>query len=423
MGQAPSTCPNRYDATITEMILNNGTHTFDPIQNPNLVFRAEAHAGYSISMTLRTTSQSTDGNQENGTTWYSDNIFGYGNGHCVYDVGPSEDRVLSLAHTWNFAGLGPARTQDVGWHTFLNGVAYSIHWYDEFAPSDLSATAVSSSQINLSWSPPLNDGGSPVTGYKIIRSTVGSATWSTIAQDTNSTSTAYSDTGLTPSTTYYYRVYAINSDGTGQVSNYARATTLNEESTLPITVSLSVNSADTSGATFEGMWVELWQNGKIIQEGPTPFLATVQSGDDYEIFMNDWENIIFDHWENDSTDVQRAFAITEDTAFTAYFDTNNPPDAVDDSAETKLNDPVTINVLANDSDQDGDLPSVDSTTTPMHGAVTINPDYTITYTPNFAYVGLDRFYYQISDYNGGTDTALVSVKVNVIAIPEILIIK
>lgn len=57
MGQAPSTCPNRYDATITEMILNNGTHTFDPIQNPDMVFRAEIHAGYSISMTLRTTNQ------------------------------------------------------------------------------------------------------------------------------------------------------------------------------------------------------------------------------------------------------------------------------------------------------------------------------------------------------------------------------
>jgi hypothetical protein len=420
MGQAPSTCPNRYDATITEMILNNGTHTFDPIQNPDMAFRAEARAGYFITMTLRTANQSTDDNQENGTTWYRDNIFGYGNGHCVYDVGPNEDKALSLAHRWNFAGLGPPRTQNINWSTFLNSVTYNVSWYDEFAPRDLSATAVSASQIDLSWSAPLNDGGSQITGYRIDRTTNGGATWSAIVSNTNSTSTAHSDTGLSPSTTYDYRVFAITSSGTSPVSNYARATTFNEEILPPTLVNLSVNSADMSETAFEEMWVELWQDGSIMQEGPTPFAVKVKSGDYYEVFMGNWENIIFDHWEDGSTDAQRAFVITEDTALTAYFETNSPPGAGDDDAETTISTPVTIDVLANDSDPDYDSLSVDSITIqPMHGTVTINPDNTITYTPDLAFVGSDSFDYQVSDGNCGTDTALVSITIGVVAIPTI----
>ncbi len=248
MGDAPSTCPNRYDATITEMTLNNGTHTFDPIQNPDMVFQAEAHAGYSVSMTLRTAEQSTGGNQEDGTTWYSDNIFGYGNGHCVSDVGHDEDKAITLTHVWNYAGLGSTRTQDIRWMTFLNSVTYHVAWYDEFAPQNLSATAVSSSQINLTWSPPSNNGSSQVAEYRIERSTGGS-TWDTIASNTDST-TEYSDIGLSPSTSDDYRVF--------------------------------------------------------VMEGPTPFAVKVQLESDYEVLMGNWENFVFDHWEDGSTDAHKS---------------------------------------------------------------------------------------------------------------------
>ena len=415
MGDAPSTCPNRYDATITEMILDNGTHTFDPIQNPDTVFRAEAHSGYSISMTLRTADQSTQGNQENGTTWYSDNIFGYSNGHCVADVGANDDATVSLVHAWNYAGLGPTRTQSIGWNTFLNHVAYNVDWYDEFAPRDLSAAAVSSSQVDLRWSPPLNND-SPVTEYRIERMTEGS-TLDVIATSAGSTLT-YSDAGLSPSTTYEYRVSATAADGTSAVSNYAQATTFDEVS-APTTVILSVHSDDTSGNEFDGMWAELWQDGQIIQEGPTPFEVEVQTGSDYSVFMNDWENTTFDHWEDGSTDAQRALCITGDTSLTAFFDTNSQPYAANDSASTTLGRSVTVNVLANDSDPDGDALAVDSTNPPRHGTVAINPDGTATYTPNFAYVGHDKFVYQISDGRGGTDTARVSISVGAIAIPTL----
>jgi len=76
------------------------------------------------------------------------------------------------------------------------------------APTGLTATAVSTSQINLSWSAPSNDGGSWITGYKIERQ-INSGPWSTLIANTG-TSTSYSDSGLSPDTTYTYRVSAIN---------------------------------------------------------------------------------------------------------------------------------------------------------------------------------------------------------------------
>jgi len=101
-------------------------------------------------------------------------------------------------------------------------------------PSGLTAITVSSSQINLSWTAPSNNGGSAITGYQIQRSTDGGSTWSTIISNTVSTSTTYSDTGLVAGTTYTYQVSAINSVGTGSPSNSAFATTSdNTTATVP----------------------------------------------------------------------------------------------------------------------------------------------------------------------------------------------
>src|SRR2546422_7420832 len=75
------------------------------------------------------------------------------------------------------------------------------------SPTGLAATATSTSQINLSWTAPIVDGGSPVTGYEIDRSTSGGS-FSTIVSNTATTATTYSDTGLASATQYTYRVSA-----------------------------------------------------------------------------------------------------------------------------------------------------------------------------------------------------------------------
>jgi subtilisin-like proprotein convertase family protein len=88
-----------------------------------------------------------------------------------------------------------------------------------------------------------------------------------------------------------------------------------------------------------------------------------------------------------------------------------PPDAVDDSATTDMDTPVTIDVLANDTDPENDPLGVTSVGTASNGAVIDHGDGTVTYTPNTGYTGPDSFSYTISDGNGGEDTATVTVTV------------
>ncbi|WP_178863997.1 cadherin-like domain-containing protein, partial [Thiomicrorhabdus cannonii] len=71
-----------------------------------------------------------------------------------------------------------------------------------------------------------------------------------------------------------------------------------------------------------------------------------------------------------------------------------------------------IDVLANDSDLDGDTITVQSVTQPAHGNVVIEGDGTVTYTPVADYNGPDSFTYTITDGQGGTDTAMVTLTVN-----------
>jgi hypothetical protein len=92
------------------------------------------------------------------------------------------------------------------------------------APSALNATAVSSSQINLSWAASTST--CPVT-YKVFRSTTSGFTPSASNQVASGiATTSFSDTGLTASTAYFYLVEAVNSGGTSAPSNQATATTL-----------------------------------------------------------------------------------------------------------------------------------------------------------------------------------------------------
>jgi hypothetical protein len=97
--------------------------------------------------------------------------------------------------------------------------------------------------------------------------------------------------------------------------------------------------------------------------------------------------------------------------YTSCVEENNNPIAVDDSIITGNNAPITIDLLANDSDVDGDVLSVLEITQPLSGTAVINPDNTITYTPNASFIGEDTFYYTISDGRGGTHTAAVTIVV------------
>lgn len=97
---------------------------------------------------------------------------------------------------------------------------------------------------------------------------------------------------------------------------------------------------------------------------------------------------------------------------------NDAPVAADDSATTEENTAVVIQVLKNDSDVDGDALSIsafDALTTDG-GIITDNGDGTLTYTPLEGFTGTDSFGYTVSDGNGGSDSATVTVDVQKAAV-------
>jgi hypothetical protein len=90
------------------------------------------------------------------------------------------------------------------------------------APSSLVATR-GNAQVALSWTAPVDNGGSPITDYLIEYKASSSGSWLTFSDGT-STATAATVTSLTNGTSYDFRVSAVNALGTGPASSTAVAT-------------------------------------------------------------------------------------------------------------------------------------------------------------------------------------------------------
>jgi hypothetical protein len=91
---------------------------------------------------------------------------------------------------------------------------------------------------------------------------------------------------------------------------------------------------------------------------------------------------------------------------------NDAPVAVADAADTDEDTAVVIPVLNNDNDVDGDTLTVTSVTAPVNGTALVQADGSIRYTPDDDWYGVDTFDYAISDGQGGTSAASVTVSVH-----------
>ncbi|HSZ56572.1 MAG TPA: fibronectin type III domain-containing protein, partial [Tepidisphaeraceae bacterium] len=144
------------------------------------------------------------------------------------------------------------------------GVVGNFNWLDlvpvaapppvlPTAPSGLNANAVSSSQINLSWT----DTAANQTGVEVDRSIDGT-NFTPIAH-LGATANSYPDSGLNAATTYYYRVEATNSAGPSPASNIASATTAPGVPSAP--TSLAATAVSTSQINL------VWTNTATNQTG------------------------------------------------------------------------------------------------------------------------------------------------------------
>jgi len=148
-------------------------------------------------------------------------------------------------------------------------------------PTNLTATAVSGSQINLSWTASTDDVG--VTGY-LIESCAGVGC-STFARLVTVPGTTYNNTGLTPNTSYTYQVRAT--DAAGNFSPYsttATATTLNTISGLVAAYSFDEGTGSTvndlsgngnTGTITNATWTTSGKYGNALVFNGTNSLITI----------------------------------------------------------------------------------------------------------------------------------------------------
>jgi hypothetical protein len=135
------------------------------------------------------------------------------------------------------------------------------------------------------------------------------------------------------------------------------------------------------------------------QLGPFPVPSNAVVG------MQLWfQAVHIDFWANPG------FTTTNMVPITVQNTQNNSPTAVDDNTSTPESVTVTIDVMANDSDPDGDAINLVSVNTPTHGTALIVSGQ-IEYTPLTGYVGADSFTYVIEDTFAAQATATVFVDV------------
>jgi chitodextrinase len=116
------------------------------------------------------------------------------------------------------------------------------------APSGLTATGVSGTQINLGWTASVDNVG--VTGYLIERCQGPGC--NNFAQVATTAATTYSDTGLTNATTYSYRVRAT--DAAGNLSGYSNVASATTFDTQPPTAPSGLTAAAASGSQINLSW-------------------------------------------------------------------------------------------------------------------------------------------------------------------------
>jgi hypothetical protein len=139
------------------------------------------------------------------------------------------DTGLSASTTYYYKVRAEGATQDSAYSASASATTSASGDTIPNAPSGLNATVASSTQVNLSWT----DNSSNETGFEIKRAT-DSAFTQNVMWIGNIQGTTYANTGLNPSTTYYYRVRA---EGTAGKSAYSASVSVTTSGSSGIPIS------------------------------------------------------------------------------------------------------------------------------------------------------------------------------------------
>ncbi len=171
----------------------------------------------------------------------------------------------------------------------------------------------------------------------------------------------------------------------------------------PVTITLKGTDPEGKPVTFTKLADPV--HGKLIGTEPNFVYTPEQNFSGVDSFSFKVNDGVFD-----SNTAFISIAITPE---------NDQPVAKDDVIEiTEDTNMVTLKVLANDTDMDGDILTILSAAEGKSGSIVISSDNkTIIYTPAKNFSGTDTFTYTVSDSKGGTGKGTVRIKVNAVNDP------
>jgi len=156
-------------------------------------------------------------------------------------------------------------------------------------------------------------------------------------------------------------------------------------------VASQVAGPDTNGTAYDGMSVPLTATTPITPGPHSVYLSIFDTGNGQVDSA-----VLLDHLRISDSSCQAGTLL--------------PPHAVDDFASTPSGAPVSTDVLANDTDPSGEALAVSDHTDGSNGTVTCTTT-SCTYTPDAGYVGSDAYTYTVTNADGLSATASVSVAV------------
>ena len=165
-----------------------------------------------------------------------------------------------------------------------------------------------------------------------------------------------------------------------------------------VTINVLQNDTDANGDTLSVTNLSQPSDDTAVLNGDNTVLYTPSSG---------FTGVdTFKYKANDGTEDS-----SNDATVTVTVSVNTAPVAVDDAASTVEDVDITINVLQNDTDGNGDTLTVTNLTQPADGTTTLNPDNTVEYHAKLGFFGVDTFTYTANDGTGDSNIATVTVTV------------
>jgi VCBS repeat-containing protein len=210
--------------------------------------------------------------------------------------------------------------------------------------------------------------------------------------------------------------YTLNGGSTANVS--VKVTCVDD---APVAVNDLATVLEDAAATS----VDVLNNDTDIDAGPKTIASATQPPNGTVEIMNNGTDLTYkpnaDYCNGGSPTDDFKYKLnggSEATAAVTVTCVNDEPKAVDDTATTDEDTPVTVpaaDLLANDSagpaDESGQQLSIEEVSNSQNGQAVLNADGSITFTPAQDFYGPASFDYTVSDANGGTDTASVNLTV------------